>query len=168
MKREEEERVRKITEMELSLDWENFYATDEEANGEEPLSIGDAFLRCLNRFGYVDIEYIAQRSASDFKIVILTLKGAIYQNPATWEECFYKGWETAEEYLSGNIKEKIQAIYRVDKKYGDYFADNLEALRHVFPRQLTSDEIFVTLGSPWIPAYVIEDFLVEKLYYKSG
>ena len=56
MKREEEERVRKITEMELSLDWENFYATDEEANGEEPLSIGDAFLRCLNRFGYVDIE----------------------------------------------------------------------------------------------------------------
>lgn len=168
MKREEEERVRKITEMELSLDWENFYATDEEANGEEPLSIGDAFLRCLNRFGYVDIEYIAQRSASDLKTVILTLKGAIYQNPSTWEECFYKGWETAEEYLSGNIKEKIQAIYRVDKKYGDYFADNLEALRHVFPRQLTSDEIFVTLGSPWIPAYVIEDFLVEKLYYKSG
>lgn len=166
-KREEEEMVRQITEMELSLDWENFYATDEEANSEETLSIGDAFFKCLNRFGYADIEYIAQRSASDLKTVILTLKGAIYQNPLTWEECFYKGWETAEEYLSGNIKEKIKTIYRLDEKYRDYFADNLKALQRVLPKRITSDEIFVTLGSPWIPADVIEDFLVEKLYYKK-
>ena len=112
-KQEEKERkarehVESVTSMDLPLDWDNFYDTDDSTVGVEATSISDGLIKCLNNLGCVDIEYIASITKEDYKTVINALKGSIYQNPDTWGECFFMGWETKEEYVSGNIKAKLK------------------------------------------------------------
>ena len=172
-KREEEERIRRqerekkehqekhlqmVTSMELPLDWNNAFSNDEETKQVHVDSIGDGLIKCLNRFAHVDIEYISAITGADCKTVIETLKGSIYQNPGTWNECFYKGWETAEEYLSGNIMEKLKLAVEKNEIYHGYFKDNVIALQEVLPHGLSSDKIYVTLGSPWVPATYLNEF----------
>lgn len=79
----------------------------------------------LSNLGKVDIEYISAVTGADYKSIISALKGSIYQNPDTWNECFYQGWETAEEYLSGNLMRKLKAAKKADEKWPGYFADNI-------------------------------------------
>ena len=76
----------------------------------------------------VDIEFISAISGADYKTVICTLKGSIYQNPEKWSECFYKGWETADEYLSGNLMQKLKTARDANKEYNGYFVDNIKAI----------------------------------------
>ncbi|MCR4683835.1 MAG: DEAD/DEAH box helicase family protein [Lachnospiraceae bacterium] len=122
-------------------------------------SIPDGFVRCLNQKGYVDMEYIASITGSDIGTVIGKLKGSVYQNPGTWEERMEAGWETAEEYLSGNIREKLRKAREANERYHGYFADNVRALERVLPPSVSAGDIYVTLGSPWVPADVIEQFI---------
>lgn len=147
--------------MELPMDWENFYETDPEAKAVHVESIADGFVKCLNEKGCVDIEYISAITGRDYKTVIEGLRGAIYQNPDTWGDCFFRGFETAEEYLSGNIRKKLESARIADRLYHGYFAQNVEALSKILPCAVPAEEIYVTLGSPWIPTDVIEDFLRE-------
>ena len=112
-KREKEEKIckqkkhiKEVTCMDLPLDWNNPFNADERASGIYIESISDALVKSLTTLGRVDIEFIASVTGSDYKTVITTLKGSIYQNPLTWNECFYQGWETADEYLSGNLMQK--------------------------------------------------------------
>ena len=115
----------------------------------------------LNTLGRVDIEYISSVTGADYKTVISTLKGSIYQNPQTWNECFYKGWETADEYLSGNLMRKWKAAEQANKEYSGYFSDNLRAIERVLPPAVPAKDIYITLGSPWVPASVIDDFMIH-------
>ena len=92
--------------MDLPLDWNNIFNSDVRTQGVHAESIPDALIMSLNTLGKVDTEYISSVTGADYKTVISTLKGSIYQNPLTWNECFYQGWETAEEYLSGNLMRK--------------------------------------------------------------
>ena len=105
----QDKHVEEVTCMDLPLDWSNYFDTDERTKGIHIESIPDALVRCLTTLGEVDIEYISSVTGADYKTVICALKGAIYQNPDTWGECFFKGWETSEEYLSGNLMRKWQA-----------------------------------------------------------
>lgn len=167
-KRLEEERlmsehIDEVTSMDLSLDHFNIFDTDERSQSVFCDSISDALIISLSEIGSVDIEYIAKITGSTYKAVIHTLKGAIYQNPETWDECFYKGWETAEEYLSGNLKRKWEIAYEANKKYKGYFDDNLVAIEKVLPPTVASKDIYVTLGSPWIPADIIDEFIEHLL-----
>ena len=102
-KKEEKERreahIREVTSMDLPLDWENVFNADIRTQGIHTESIPDALILSLSNLAKVDIEYISAITGEDYKTVISTLKGSIYQNPETWDECFYKGWETTEEYL---------------------------------------------------------------------
>lgn len=116
-----ERHVQKVTSMELPMDWENFYASDETVLKNHTESIPDAYVKCLNQKGCVDIEYIAALSGSDCKTVIEKLKGSVYQNPETWGECFYKGFEPADQYLSGNIRKKLAIAKKADEEYHGYF-----------------------------------------------
>lgn len=164
LEREKQEaHVREVTCMDLPLDWNNLYDTDIRTRGVHKESIPDALVYCLNTLGKVDIEYIASITGVDYKTVINTLKGSIYQNPEKWEECFYKGWETAEEHLSGNLMRKWQRAKEADTEYGGYFADNLKAIEKVLPPMVATKDIYVTLGSPWVPPDVIDDF-IEYLF----
>ena len=94
-RRKEKEHVAQVTSMDLPLDWENLFAGDPRAEGVHADSISDGLILSLSNLGRVDMEYISSITGADLKTVISTLKGSVYQNPATWEECFYKGWETA-------------------------------------------------------------------------
>ena len=158
-KRLEQERISRITSMELDLDWANAFEGDPEVQGLHTESISDGLILSLTNLGRVDIEYIASVSDRSLKEVIEELQGAIYQNPETWEECFYRGWETAEAYLSGNILRKWAVAMAADTKYHGYFAGNIEALKPLLPKSMATEDIYVTIGSPWIPADVIDDFI---------
>ena len=165
------EHVKEVTSMELSLDWENAYADDPEIEEFKTESIPDAFIKCLRQKMSVDIEYIAALSGKTPQEVIAVLQDSIYQNPNTWNECFYKGWETADEYLSGNIRVKLKEAMEADKAYDGYFSRNIKALKGVMPATVCSDNIYATLGSPWIPADYISDFiryLMKTRYGWSG
>ena len=161
--REEKERkdahVREVTCMDLPLDWENAFNQDVRSQGIHADSISDGLIYSLSNLGRVDIEYISSITGEDYKTIICALKGSIYQNPETWGECFYKGWETSEEYLSGNMMRKWKAAKDANKEYNGYFADNIKAIEKVLPSTVATKDIYITLGSPWVPADVIDDFI---------
>lgn len=159
--------VEEVTSMDLPLGWENVFDTDESTIGIEAASVSDGLIKSLNQLGCVDIEYISTITGKDYKTVIGELKGSIYQNPDTWGECFFKGWETEEEYISGNISSKLQSAYIANEEYNGYFNDNVIALEKALPAPVSPDDIYVTLGSPWVPVDVIREFVLQ-LFVRSS
>lgn len=151
--------VAKVTSMDLPLDWSNAFLCDDRTAGVFAESAADGLVLSINNLGKVDIEYISQITGMSLKDVISELSGSIYQNPDIWDECFYKGWETADEYLSGRVLEKLKNAKEADKKYKGYFKNNVNALKKVIPQRILADDIYVTLGSPWVPPDVIDDFI---------
>ena len=121
-------KINHIKSMELSLDFENVFDNDERAQGIRVDNVADGLIKCLHELGRVDIEYIAKISQKDMKTVITSLRGSIYQNPDSWNECFYKGWETADEYLSGNLMKKLKKARRANEEYIGWFENNVSAL----------------------------------------
>lgn len=158
-KERKEAHIREVTSMDLPLDWENVFNQDVRTQGVHADSISDGLMYSLSNLGRVDIEYISSITGEDYKTIICALKGSIYQNPETWGECFYKGWETSEEYLSGNMIRKWKAAKEADKEYNGYFAENIKAIEKVIPPTVATNDIYITLGSPWVPADVIDDFI---------
>lgn len=152
-----------VTCMDLPFDWENAFNQDVRTQGIHADSISDGLIFSLSNLGRVDIEYISSITGEDYKTIIGALKGSIYQNPETWGECFYKGWETSEEYLSGNMMRKWKAAKEADKEYDGYFADNVKAIEKVLPPTVATKDIYVTLGSPWVPTDIIDDFIEHLL-----
>ncbi len=155
--------IEEVTCMDLPLDFENMYTLDENFSGVHTESITDGLILSLTTLGRVDIEYISAITGAEYKTVITTLKGSIYQNPETWGECFYKGWEDADTYLSGSLRRKWQIANEANKKYKGYFQDNVDALERLMPSAIPCKDIYVTLGSPWLPTEVIDEFLVYLL-----
>ena len=162
-KEKKEAHIREVTCMDLPLDWENAFNQDVRTQGIHADSISDGLIFSLSNLGRVDIEYISSITGEDYKTIIGALKGSIYQNPETWDECFYKGWETSEEYLSGNMMRKWKAAKDANKEYNGYFADNIRAIEKVLPPTVATKDIYVTLGSPWVPADIIDDFIEHLL-----
>jgi len=166
-KKKQREHVDEVTSMDLPLDWENVFLGDTRVEGVHADSISDGLILSLSNLARVDIEYISSITGEDLKTVISALKGSIYQNPETWGECFYKGWETAEEYLSGNMVSKWKAAKEANKKYQGYFADNVKAIEKVLPPSISTEDIYITLGSPWVPTDIIDDFIRHILNLKG-
>ena len=157
------EHVDKVTRMDLPMDFVNAFDGDDRAS-EHSESMSEALMMSLDLLGMVDIEFIASVTGRDLKTVIESLRGAIYQNPLHWNEVFYKGWETADEYLSGNLIHKYQVAKEANEKYNGYFQNNLTALESVLEPQIAVEDIYATLGSPWIPTDVIDDFIAYMAF----
>lgn len=160
------ERVKKATCTDLPMDFENAFWGDDRVEGVQVDSVYDGLVLSLTTLGKVDIEYISSVTGEEMKNVISKLKGHIYQNPETWEDCFYKGWETADEYLSGNLKYKWKKAYEANKIFKGWFSQNLKALKSLLPPAVATEDIYITLGSPWVPADIIDEF-IEYLLGKS-
>lgn len=160
-KERKEAHIREVTSMDLPLDWENVFNQDVRTEGVHADSISDGLMYSLSNLGRVDIEYISSITGEDYKTIICALKGSIYQNPETWGECFYKGWETSVEYLSGNMIRKLKAAKEADKEYNGYFSENIKAIEKVIPPTVATNDIYITLGSPWVPADIIDDFILH-------
>lgn len=158
--RAREKRAEEISAMELPLDFVNTFEDDARANVHCD-TIAEGLLVSLDCLGIVDIEFISSITGEEMKTVIETLKGSIYQNPLMWDECFYKGWETADEYLSGNLMHKLSLAEDANEEYPGIFAENIKALKEVISPDIARDDIYVTLGSPWVPADVVDDFILH-------
>lgn len=114
----------------------------------------------LNNRGCVDIEYMKTIYNKTDEEIIEELDTLIYQDPSKIHD-FNNGWVIASEYLSGNVKQKLNYAksVNIDNKYDK----NIEALEKVQPIPLEYDEISVKLGSTWIPEDVYHQFCVELL-----
>ncbi|MDE7171063.1 MAG: DEAD/DEAH box helicase family protein, partial [Oscillospiraceae bacterium] len=119
----------------------------------------------------VDLGYMASLMGGGDKMpqIVEDLKGVIFKDPLTGPfdidgdaVDWYKGWQTADEYLSGNVREKL-ATAKLAAKSDPAFQINVEALEKVQPVDLTASEISVRLGSTWLPPKVVEQFVFELL-----
>ena len=162
-KKKHEALMSEITSMDLPLEWANSYAGTEAAAGIVSQSAADALILSIHNLGRVDIEYISMICGQSCKEVITALKGSLFQNPDTWQECFYKGWETADTYLSGNLMRKYRTAEKANEKYTGYFSDNLTAIKAVLPPACSYKDIYISPGSPWVPPEIIDEF-IEYLF----
>ena len=120
----------------------------------------DALRYSLNNRGCVDFEYMKTLYPKSEEELIEELDNLIYQDPERLHD-FNKGWVIASEYLSGNVKHKLNYAKSVndDNKYDK----NITALERVQPTPLEYDEISVKLGSTWIPEDIYHQFCCELL-----
>ncbi len=120
----------------------------------------------------IDIEYMHSLTGKEEKELFNDLKGVIFLNPLYEDnnENLSK-YFTADEYLSGNVREKL-AIARNSAKVDSRININVEALEKVQPEDLTASEISVRLGSTWLPVDIVQQFIYEFLntpgYAKSS
>jgi len=112
----------------------------------------------------VDIGFMASLMGSSEKAeqIITDLNGVIFRNPAKATDVLYIGWETADEYLSGNIREKLKTAQIYAESHPEY-AVNVQSLEAVMPADLTASEISVRLGATWLPPEMIQQFMFELL-----
>lgn len=130
-------------------------------SAEEALKIS------LNMKGEIDLDYMAnlyqkaEHHVTTKDELIEELGEKIYQDPILYKGNPYAGWQTAGEYLSGYVKDKLaEAILKAEEE-PTRFTRNVEALQMVQPILLTSQEISFSLGTPWIPVETYQDFMYE-------
>ncbi len=122
----------------------------------------DALYVSLNECNSVNIEKMLGLYNVSFDELIEELKGQIYRNPVkVIDDELYSGWESAEEYLSGNVREKLRIAENANE-FNPVYGDNIEALEKIIPQDLLPSEINVGFGMSWID---IEDY--EKFMYET-
>lgn len=111
----------------------------------------------------VDLEYMASLlgTPSETDSIIRDLKGVIYKNPEAGGGPL-NGWETADEYLSGNVRKKLAAA-RAAAENNPVFAENVAALEQAQPKDLSAAEIDVRIGVTWIDPQYYTQFVHELL-----
>ena len=140
---------------------------DHVETGMEALNIS------INEYGSVNIPYMMQLCSKSFEEITEELQGDIYLNPAkVKEDNIYAGWETAEEYLSGNVREKLAIAKAYAETEPEKYSVNVDSLQKVQPKDLDASEITVKLGTPWIRLEDYEQFMYEtfetRVYNRRG
>ncbi|MFA9204960.1 MAG: Eco57I restriction-modification methylase domain-containing protein, partial [Bacteroidia bacterium] len=118
-------------------------------------NVRDAMFVSLDQVGSLNLPHVAGLYGKPVEAVIEELGNAIYEVPGS-------GYQTADEYLSGDVVTKLevaQAAAAADPRY----ETNVKALQDVQPAPLTADKINVQLGSGWVPADVVAQFASEEL-----
>lgn len=105
----------------------------------------EALVVTLNERARVDLQRIGELVGQSPAEFLPALRGAVFLNPEN------KKWETEDDYLSGNVREKLAVAERAAKREAR-FRENVEALRAVQPADLTASEVDARLGAVWIPA----------------
>ena len=116
----------------------------------------EALIVSLQTKARVDIDYMSELASISKEDLITELRGKIFRIPNTEE------YAVADEYLSGNIREKLRIAEEAlaeDKSYDI----NVEKLKEVMPKDLTASEIGINLGATWIPIQYIKEFMFELL-----
>ena len=128
-----------------------------------------------NERGCVDISYIEELTKKDYDTVLNELGNAVFRNPVSVNpEDKYSGFETAEEYLSGRVVDKLQAAERMRQSNPDLidFDKNISALREVQPTPVKASDIAVRVGTSWIDKELYKEFFCELIgmpyYYRDG
>ena len=128
-----------------------------------------------NERGSVDISYIEELTKKDYDTVLNELGNAVFRNPVSVNpEDKYSGFETAEEYLSGRVVDKLQAAERMRQSNSDLidYDKNISALREVQPSPVKASDIAVRVGTSWIDKELYKEFFCELIgmpyYYRDG
>ena len=119
----------------------------------------------------VDMEYMQKLTGKTENEIVADLSGIIFRNPEydtgkSGEEKYV----TADEYLAGNVREKLRAAKQAEEDEPEIYSVNVDALEKAQPKDLTRAEISVRLGATWIPTDDIEHFmydLLETPYYRQ-
>ena len=114
----------------------------------------EALAVSLSEKAGVDLAYMSQLADKSVEEITKELAGVIFQNPVTEE------WETADEYLSGNVREKLSVARTFAENHPEYTI-NISSLEGVQPKELDASEIEVRIGATWISTKYIEDFMRE-------
>ena len=120
----------------------------------------DALILSISEKAKVDMEYMSNLTGKTEQELVKDLVGSIYKDPM--KEIYV----TADEYLSGNVREKLKIAKEFAKNDSKYEI-NVEALEKVKIKDLSASEISVRLGATWIPTDVIEEFIFELLKPQS-
>ena len=132
----------------------------------------EALQICRNERGGVDIAYIEELTGKNFDTVLSELGDTVYRDPTMVKEGDkYSGYQTAEEYLSGKVVQKLRFARHFAAEDTAY-ARNVAALEKVQPEPLKADEISVRIGASWVNPEYYRQFLMELLdiyrFYKDG
>lgn len=112
----------------------------------------EALAVSLSEKARVDLDYMAELSGKSTDTIKEELTGVIFNNPVTDK------WETADEYLSGNVRDKLETAKVYAENHPEY-AVNVQALTQVQPKELDASEIEVRIGATWIKPEYLEDFM---------
>lgn len=112
----------------------------------------------------VDMDYMCELTGKSEQKIYDELQGVIFLNPL-YENNRYseQKYLTADEYLSGNVREKLETAQKSAAVNPDTYFINVQALERVQPEPLTASEISVRLGATWIPPEIIQQFVFEFL-----
>lgn len=128
-----------------------------------------------NERGSVDISYIEELTKKDYDTVIKELGNAVFRNPAAVNpEDKYSGFETAEEYLSGRVADKLQTAERMKQSSPNLidYDKNISALKEVQPAPVKASEIAVRVGTSWIDKELYKEFFCQLIalpyYMRDG
>ena len=117
----------------------------------------------------VDLEYMASllENKKEIPQMVQELEGVIFKDPSSGafdmeQESWAQGWQTADEYLSGNVRQKLQDAQEAAQSHPE-FAVNVKALQQVQPKDLSAAEIDVRIGASWIAPEYYRQFLFELL-----
>ena len=112
----------------------------------------------------VDMPYMQQLTGKTEQELYSDLKGVIFLNPLYgYGNSTEPKYLMADEYLSGNVREKLALAKRSAEVYPEDYTVNVEALEKVQPKDLTASEISVRLGATWLPPKIAEQFMYEFL-----
>lgn len=124
----------------------------------------DALALSIGERAAVDMEYMSELTGKSEQEIFKELKGVIFLNPMHgYGSNTQAKYLTADEYLSGNVREKLAWAKRSAQLSPDDFQVNVDALEKVQPKDLTASEISVRLGATWLPAEIIQQFVFELL-----
>lgn len=119
----------------------------------------EALIVSLKEKALIDFDFMRTISGKDVDELIKDLKGSIFRVPEYGNP---NNWVTADEYLSGNVREKLKIAEQFANDDSD-FEINVQALKEVQPIDLEPSEISIRLGATWIPEDIIKDFVIELL-----
>jgi len=112
----------------------------------------------------IDMEYMCQLSGKTEEEIFADLKGVIFLNPMYgYGNSTEAKYLMADEYLSGNVREKLAWAKKSAQLSPEEYSINVEALQKVQPKDLTASEISVRLGATWLPTEIVQQFVYEFL-----
>ena len=124
----------------------------------------EALAVSLGEKACIDMEYMCELSGKTEEEIFADLKGVIFLNPMYgYGNSTEAKYLMSDEYLSGNVREKLAWAKKSAQLSPEEYSINVEALQKVQPKDLTASEISVRLGATWLPPEIVEQFVFEFL-----
>jgi len=122
----------------------------------------EALAVSIGEHGKVDLPYMAELlgTPGNYERITTELSGVIFKDPAADADDPEAGWQTADEYLSGNVRDKLRMAQLAAENHPE-FKVNEEALTKAQPKDLEASEIDVRLGATWLDPSIVQQFMME-------